>query len=360
MKFAPAICLLFLSSCLLPQMVVAQRKLPNGQPIPRSPLKATTPIFITPSEKVVVTSVPSASAPSVTVTPATVPATAPTTPVTTIAAEPVVKIEVTVPAGTGAKIETPPDPKNAEKKPPPPPCTGLEDGHDWLARTDRAATVLRELMDASDRSMSQGVLNRSDCVAVVPSLKKGGLTIGGQWGRGVMSCRYDNKSWSPPVFFTMTGGSFGLQIGLQFTDLVMLIGNRSGADSLLQNKFEIGASASGTALMMGRHAGLSSDVLMNSRVISYARSRGLFAGVELKGAYFRPDTMAHHVIYGNGVHVHDILSSERIANEARATCFVGINGFSRALKEISPTHLYYAKVQRPRYQQAPPSAPAAK
>lgn len=356
MKLAPAFCLLILSSGLLsgllPQAVIAQRKLPNGQPIPRSPLKATAPAPAATPEKTANTPAPPpASGSTAPAAPATPPASSTTTKMETPQG---IKIEVTVPNTTG----TTPNPPNNDKKPAP--CAGFGNGHDWLARADRAATVLRELMDAMDRSMSQGVLNRSDCVAVIPSLKKGGLTIGGQWGRGVLSCRYDNRSWSPPAFFTVTGGSFGLQIGIQFTDLVMLIGNRSGADSLLENKFEVGASASGTALMMGRHAGVSSDVLMNSRVISYARSRGLFAGVELKGAYFRPDTRAHDVIYGNGAHIHDILSSEKIANEARAACFVGLNGFSRALREVSPTHLYYAKVPRSRYQQAPPSAPAAK
>jgi lipid-binding SYLF domain-containing protein len=191
-------------------------------------------------------------------------------------------------------------------------------------------------------------------------MKKGGLTIGAQWGRGVMSCRFDNKVWSPPVFFTMTGGSFGLQIGFQFTDLVMIIADRSGADALLHNNFEIGASAGGTAFIMGRQAGVSSDALLTSRVFTYARSRGLFAGLELKGAYIKPDETAHRVIYGNDVHVHDILSSERMGNEARAACFSSMNVFPKTLRDISPAHLYYARVQRPRYQPAPPSAPAAK
>ncbi|MBS1808058.1 MAG: hypothetical protein JST84_07700 [Acidobacteria bacterium] len=363
MKLAPAICFV-IGSCLIltSSEVLAQRRLPNGQRV-RQAAKVTSLAAAVEPQKTTSTPAPAGPAPtttlvtSVPVAPISAPPTTPTAPVATasMVSPQVIRIEVTVPPGTTLA----PDPKNNEKKPPP--CTGLEDGHDWVARTDRAATVLRELLDATDRGMSLGMLNRSDCVAVVPSLKKAGFTIGGQWGRGVLSCRYDNKSWSPPVFFTMTGGSFGLQIGVQFTDLVMLIGNRSGADSLLQNKLEVGASASGTALMMGRHAGVSSDVLMNSRVISYARSRGLFAGVELKGAYFRPDNMAHHVVYGNDAHVHDILSSERIANEARATCYGGINALSRTLREISPTHVYYAKVPRPRYSSAPPaSAPAAR
>lgn len=348
MKLAPAICLLALSVGLLSQSGVAQRRLPNGQPVRRAAPPALLATVVEPQQP---GNAPAGQPPSSAATP--------TTPVATARVESpqVLKIEVTLPANMALA----PGPLPAPPAPPkPPPCTNLENGHDWIARADRAATVLRELMDASDRGMALGVLNRSDCVAVIPSLKKAGLTVGGQWGRGVMSCRYENRAWSPPVFFTVTGGSFGLQIGVQVTDLVMLISNRSGADALLQNKLEVGASASGTALMMGRHAGISSDVLMSSRVVTYARSRGLFAGVELKGAYFRPDNMAHHVLYGNDVHVHDVLSIEKIAQEARATCYAGINSFPRALRDISPTHLYYAKVLRPRYQAASPSAPSGR
>ncbi|MFN7930789.1 MAG: lipid-binding SYLF domain-containing protein [Blastocatellia bacterium] len=364
MKLAPAICLLVLSGSLLPQTASAQHRLPNGQPVRRAVQQAPAPASAVPSQRTGGAPPAQAPAPPAPVTSTfTTTTTAPAGAVPTVTAKmespQVIRIELTLPAGTVATGGAAVAPvQQVEKKPPP--CTGLENGHDWLARTDRAATVLRELLDATDRNMSQGVLNRSDCVAVIPSLKKGGLTFGGHWGRGVMSCRYDNKSWSPPVFFTVTGGSFGLQIGLQVTDLVMMISNRSGADALLGNKLELGASAGATALMMGRHAGISSDMLMNSRVVSYARSRGLFAGVELKGAYFRPDNMAHHVIYGDDAHVHDILSSERIPQEARATCYNNISVFPRTLRDISPVHLYYARVQRPRYPQATSSAPAAR
>ncbi len=134
-----------------------------------------------------------------------------------------------------------------------------EDRHDLLERTERAALILREFMDAPDRGMPQALLDRSNCVAIVPSMKKGGFGIGGQWGRGLASCRYENKAWSPPVFFTLTGGSFGLQIGLEVTDLVMLISTRSGLSSLLHNKVEIGVGAGATGLLVGRNVGLSTD-----------------------------------------------------------------------------------------------------
>ena len=271
MKLAPAICLLIFSSGLFEPL--AQHTLPNGKRPRYATRKSSTP---TPAETPASALAPPAAA-------------APAAPSRT---DPAVKFEVTAQSGTDTKIEIKADPRLPERRPPAP-CINVADAHDWLERTDRAATVLRELLDASDRGMPQGILNRSDCVAVVPSMKKGGLTIGGQWGRGVMSCRFDNKVWSPPVFFTMTGGSFGLQIGFQFTDLVMIIADRSGADALLHNNFEIGASAGGTAFIMGRQAGVSSDALLTSRVFTYARSRGLFAGLELKGAYIRPDETAH-------------------------------------------------------------------
>ena len=356
-----AICFVVLSSLLFTFETTAQRRLPNGQPIDRAARKLTPPaaaVVVKPESKSSAPAAPAAT-PSGAAGAAPLKATS-SAPPAAPSNSPRVRFEVEADSSVEGKVEFKADTKpSLEKKPPPPACKS--DAHDWLARADRSATVLREFLDAYDRSMPIALLNRSSCVAVVPSMKKGGFTVGGQWGRGVMSCRYDNRAWSPPVFFTLTGGSFGLQIGFQFTDLVMIISNRSGVDSLLSNKLELGASAGGTALMMGRNAGISSDVLLDSRVFSYARSRGLFVGLELRGAYLRPDANAHHVLYGERVHVHDILSSEKIANEANAVCYGGVTTFSRALRDISPAKMYYAKVPRARYQQSPPpSAPAAK
>lgn len=349
MKLAPTLCL---TTCLLFGFeTTAQRRLPNGQPIkPR--VSPSTSVAKQGGTSGAATSAAS-SAPAISAPPTgnqVAPNKTDTGSRITLAVDAENSLE--------GKIEFKAETKGDNKKPPPS-CKGIPDAHDWLERADRAATVLRELLDATDRPMPQGMLNRSNCVAVVPSMKKGGISIGGQWGRGVMSCRYENRAWSPPVFFTVTGGSFGLQLGFQLTDLIMIISDRSGADSLLRDKIEIGAGIGGSALLLGRNVGVSSDILMDSRVFSYARSRGLYGGIELRGAYLRPDAAAHRVIYGETAHVHDILSSERIPGEVNALCYGGVTAYSRALRDISPGKLFYARVPRLRYpQSAPPSAPA--
>ncbi len=236
-----------------------------------------------------------------------------------------------------------------------------EERHDLLERTERAALILREFMDAPDHSMPQALLDRANCVAVVPSMKKGGFGFGGQWGRGLVSCRYENKSWSPPVFFMLTGGSFGLQIGLEVTDLVMIISTRSGLSSLLHNKIEIGVGAGATGLLVGRSAGVSTDPLLDARIFSYARSRGLYAGLELRGAFIKVDNTANCILYGdyfaNGdaLHTHDILARETIPNTRQSDRIADLGIFSRTLKDISPAKVVYVKVPRSRLQQPPPA-----
>ncbi len=238
-----------------------------------------------------------------------------------------------------------------------------EDRHDLLERAERAALIMREFMEAPDHAMPQAMLDRSNCVAVVPSMKKGGFGFGGQWGRGLLSCRYENKAWSPPVFFTVTGGSFGLQIGMEVTDLIMIISTRSGLHSLLQNKVEIGAGASATGLMFGRNVGVSSDPLLDARAVSYSRSRGLYVGLDLRGAYFKVDNTANCVLYGeqlpNGdrLHTHDILARDAVPNTPRSLRAADVSIFSRTLKDISPAKVIYVKVPRSRLQQPPATTP---
>jgi lipid-binding SYLF domain-containing protein len=233
-----------------------------------------------------------------------------------------------------------------------------EDRHDLLQRAERAALVMREFMDAPDRGMPQAFLDRSNCVAVVPSMKKGGFGFGGQWGRGLLSCRYENKAWSPPIFFTVTGGSFGLQIGLEVTDLIMIISTRSGLNSLLQNKVELGAGAGVTALLFGRNVGVSSDPLLDARAVSYSRSRGLYAGLDLRGAYFKVDDTANCILYGERgkdepFHTHDILARETMPNTPEGLRATELSIFSRTLKDISPAKVIYVKVPKSRLQPTP-------
>ncbi len=155
-------------------------------------------------------------------------------------------------------------------------------------RVKAAATVLEEIQAAPDTGIPDEVMGSADCVAVVPSMLKAGFVFGGQYGRGVASCR-TAKGWSDPAFFTVQGGSFGLQIGGQAVDLVMLIMNHKGMENLLNSKFKLGADATVAAGPVGRHAAADTDWKMRAQVLSYSRARGVFAGLELNGAVVKVD-----------------------------------------------------------------------
>ena len=155
-------------------------------------------------------------------------------------------------------------------------------------RVEAAGTVLDEIQGAPDQRIPEEVLASAECVAVVPSLLNGGFVFGGRYGKGVASCRTP-KGWSAPAFFTIGGGSFGLQIGGQASDLIMLIMNKNGMDNLLNSQFKLGADASAAAGPIGRHAAADTDWKMRAEVLTYSRSRGLFAGLELSGAVIKQD-----------------------------------------------------------------------
>jgi SH3 domain-containing YSC84-like protein 1 len=167
-------------------------------------------------------------------------------------------------------------------------------------RVQSSATVLDEIMGAPDKAIPEEVLGSAECVAIVPSLLKGGFIIGARYGRGVASCRTE-KGWSAPAFFTVSGGSFGLQIGGQAVDLVLLIMNKEGMKNLLTSKFEIGADASAAAGPVGRHAEGNTDWKMKAQVLTYSRARGIFAGLTLNGAVIKQDKDSTRQFYGRMV-----------------------------------------------------------
>ncbi|HUB02958.1 MAG TPA: lipid-binding SYLF domain-containing protein [Terriglobales bacterium] len=177
------------------------------------------------------------------------------------------------------------------------------------ARIEAAGTVLDEIQAAPDNRIPEEVLGSADCVAVVPSLLKGGFIFGGRYGRGVASCRTE-KGWSAPAFFTIGGGSFGLQIGGQAVDLVMLIMNKEGMNNLLSSKFKLGADASAAAGPVGRHASADTDWKMRAQVLTYSRARGLFAGLELAGAVITQDKDSTRQFYGRMVPFKTSLTGE--------------------------------------------------
>jgi len=167
-------------------------------------------------------------------------------------------------------------------------------------RVQAAADVLNEIQSAPDQGIPAEVLGSAECVAVVPSMLKGGFVVGAHYGRGLASCRTP-KGWSAPAFFSVKGGSFGLQIGGQAVDLVMLIMNDGGMQNLLTSQFKLGANASVAAGPVGRHAAADTDWKMRAQVLSYSRARGIFAGLELNGAVIRQDKDSTREFYGHMV-----------------------------------------------------------
>jgi SH3 domain-containing YSC84-like protein 1 len=182
-------------------------------------------------------------------------------------------------------------------------------------RIEAAGTVLNEIQAAPDNRIPEEVLGSAECVAVVPSLLNGGFVVGGRYGKGVASCRTP-KGWSAPAFFVVGGGSFGLQIGGQATDLVMLIMNKGGMEHLLSSKFKVGGDASAAAGPVGRHASADTDWKMRAQVLTYSRSRGLFAGLELNGAVIKQDKDSTREFYGHMVPFRTSLQGEVEAPKA--------------------------------------------
>jgi lipid-binding SYLF domain-containing protein len=187
-------------------------------------------------------------------------------------------------------------------------------------RVQAAADVLDEIQGAPDKGIPQEVLGSAECVAVVPSMLKGGFIVGAKYGRGLASCR-TAKGWSTPAFFVVTGGSFGFQIGGQAVDLVMLIMNKDGMKHLLSSEFALGADASVAAGPVGRHAEGNTDWKMRAEVLTYSRARGLFAGISLNGAVIKQDKDSTREFYGRMVPFRTSLVGE-IDAPAGATPFL--------------------------------------
>src|SRR5438309_6595188 len=198
-------------------------------------------------------------------------------------------------------------------------------------RVQAAADVLKDIMSAPDKGIPEEVLGSAECVAVVPSLLKGGFVFGGRYGRGVASCRTP-KGWSAPAFFTVKGGSFGLQIGGQAVDLVMLVMNEQGMRNLLSSKFQIGADASAAAGPVGRHAEGETDWKMRAQILTYSRARGVFAGLTLNGAAVTQDKQSTREFYGRMVPFRTSLMGQI---QAPGTAFPFLDALSKLAKEAA-------------------------
>jgi lipid-binding SYLF domain-containing protein len=180
---------------------------------------------------------------------------------------------------------------------------------DSVARLQSSVDVLHAVMATPDKGIPEEVLNGAKCILVVPNLIKGGFIFGGKHGRGVASCR-TSDGWSAPAFVSIGGGSWGLQIGVEGVDLVMLVMNDRGFQHLLSSKFELTGEGSVAAGPVGRHASAGTDWKMNTEMLTYSRAKGIFGGLTLEGAVVEQDNDSTHAIYGKSMTFRNILSGK--------------------------------------------------
>jgi len=189
------------------------------------------------------------------------------------------------------------------------PLALASDREDDVARTQKAAQVFKEIMDTPDKGIPHDLLEKAKCIAIIPGDKKFALIFGGNYGRGVATCR-TGQGWSAPMFVAIDGGSVGYQIGGSSTDLILLFMNDHALHSLLSDKFKLGADASVAAGPIGRSAAADTDLKLNAEILSYSRSKGIFAGVSLDGAVVQADKSGDQALYGSNVDRHEILDGK--------------------------------------------------
>jgi lipid-binding SYLF domain-containing protein len=196
---------------------------------------------------------------------------------------------------------------------------------DATERLDNATTVLHEIMGMPDKGIPEEVLEHAKCVAVVPHMVKGGFIFGGKGGKGVATCRTAN-GWSAPAFITISGGNWGLQIGVEAVDLVMIIQNEKGMQKLLSSNFHVGADASAAAGPVGRHAEAGTGWKMDTEILTYSRAKGVFAGLTLEGASIRQDSDSRHAMYGRNVTTRALLLGQVPAPAAAQPFLAEVRG----------------------------------
>src|SRR5262249_44118561 len=195
-------------------------------------------------------------------------------------------------------------------------------GDPQVQKIHDAESVLRASVTAPDKGIPRGLLEKAECIGVFPNLTKGAFVVGGEFGRGVFTCRDKSGAMGAPAFFTMGGGSFGWQFGGQQADVVLLIMNDNGVKRLLQDKFTLGGEASAAAGPVGRTAEAATDAQMHAEILSWSRSRGIFLGVSLEGTVIKPNPGATDKFYGKPVAASDLLVSHNVATPAAAKSFV--------------------------------------
>jgi len=190
-------------------------------------------------------------------------------------------------------------------------CTPLmAESNEPAKRLEESAAVFSEIMSAPDKGIPDELLEKAQCIVIVPGLKKGAFIVGAQYGKGYLSCRHQNgRGWSAPGAVRMEGGSVGLQIGGSETDVIMLVMNQRGADKLLSSQFTLGAEGQVAAGPVGRSSTAETDALMRAEILSWSRSRGVFAGISLKGATLRQDVEDNQSLYGKKLENRDIVTT---------------------------------------------------
>jgi len=198
---------------------------------------------------------------------------------------------------------------------------------DSIDRISDAANVFQEIMNAPDHGIPQSILDNAQCVGIIPGVKKAGFIVGAKYGKGIMVCRANN-GWSGPSTVIVEGGSFGFQIGAGETDVVLVVQNRSGERKIMQDKFTLGASAGVMAGPVGRTAQAETDAQLHAEILSYSRSRGLFAGVDLEGSTLRPDNDDNQNIYGRPVTQREILTGQVSRPAAADRLYAELNRYA--------------------------------
>ena len=213
----------------------------------------------------------------------------------------------------------------------------------YVDRLEHCADVLRAILEAPDQGIPQELLDRAECVGVIPSTKKGAFGIGGSYGKGAFVCRGNSGkgTWGPPAMYRLTGINFGFQFGGRLTDFVILVMNPRGMKKLIRSKFKIGADASVAAGPKGRTAEAATDALMGAEMLTYSRTQGLFAGVSLEGAVLMQDNKANKLLYGRKIGAREILFQSKVGIPAPAQKLVTL------LKKYSPRNISDASESLP-------------
>jgi lipid-binding SYLF domain-containing protein len=205
-----------------------------------------------------------------------------------------------------------------------------------VTRIKEAARVFQEINATPDKAIPQEILERAECVGIIPGMKRAGFVVGGSYGVGVVTCRSaNNRGWTGPATVRLEGGSFGLQIGAGETDVVFVVMNDEGMNKLMEDKFTIGGGVAAMAGPVGRSASAKTDALMHAQILSYSRSRGVFAGATLEGSTLRPDDAANEVIYGHPVTNRDILTGRVRPPASAQPLYAALNRYMPAKEKTA-------------------------